>query len=370
MGWSTTDWTPGNIQQYANEFWEAIKERKIIMGQDVSSFHIPTAGAQIQAASVSAPTSPTGTFSFRWLQDWLFDWANIGMFRRSHDANGDPIPAPTDGDELYAVTNWGPYSLLASVSGIPAKNQFRRATTWPTDWTDWNDPAYSLGKIELYSPWQTGDILGPWIPADIQSAINKLVWRLGSRRWTNNGENNRWEGQTSYYREGRDWDEAKAEAEADYQEVGSQGNYFECYSAGARWYVPRNTGYDAKLKRSWGWLEVYDMPDDFAREVDWGFPALMYQSDDWSGYPMWDANGDAVVEGNNWLGTTVHAASSGTSYMWPTAVGNNVTPEDYPNWLPGNPNVDPWIHTRGYGVYTARTLIRWNVAGGLTYIAD
>ena len=87
-------------------------------------------------------------------------------------------------------------------------------------------------------------------------------------------------------------------------------------------------------------------------------------------YAMWDANGDAVVEGNNWLGTTVHAASSGTSYMWPTAVGNNVTPEDYPNWLPGNPNVDPWIHTRGYGVYTARTLIRWNVAGGLTYIAD
>ena len=40
MGWSTTDWNADSIQLYADEFWKAIKQRREVMGEDVSGFLI------------------------------------------------------------------------------------------------------------------------------------------------------------------------------------------------------------------------------------------------------------------------------------------------------------------------------------------
>lgn len=40
----------------------------------------------------------------------------------------------------------------------------------PADWTDYADAAYSYGPV------QPGDILGPWLWADLQAGINPLVW--------------------------------------------------------------------------------------------------------------------------------------------------------------------------------------------------
>ncbi|GAH18405.1 unnamed protein product, partial [marine sediment metagenome] len=152
---------------------------------------------------------------------------------------------PTTGDALAALTGWGPYSLLASVSGIPAMNQFRRATTWPEDWTDWNDPAYSLGKIQLYSPFTTSDIMGPWIFADIQSALNKLIWTWGREGWTANGTNNYWTGVSDWgygTQEDPDWLEAKAQAESRYSIYGSAENEPWTFSLGHNYSVPRHYG--------------------------------------------------------------------------------------------------------------------------------
>ena len=59
MSWSVTEWTPGNIQQYADEFWKAIKERKVVMGEDVSGFLIPQPGAILQSTSTKPPGSTT-----------------------------------------------------------------------------------------------------------------------------------------------------------------------------------------------------------------------------------------------------------------------------------------------------------------------
>ena len=47
---------------------------------------------------------------------------------------------------------------------------FRRATEWPTDWTNAADAAYSFGKITA------GDIVGPWIFEDLQKAFDAMRW--------------------------------------------------------------------------------------------------------------------------------------------------------------------------------------------------
>jgi hypothetical protein len=62
----------------------------------------------------------------------------------------------------YTLSTW------RTAAGIPSG--FRRATTWPTDWTDYADAAYSYGPI------QAGDIRGPWIFADLQKAFNAMRW--------------------------------------------------------------------------------------------------------------------------------------------------------------------------------------------------
>lgn len=50
------------------------------------------------------------------------------------------------------------------------ENGWRRATTWPSDWTDLDDPAYSYGYA------QVGDIYGPWIFDDLQKMLTALKW--------------------------------------------------------------------------------------------------------------------------------------------------------------------------------------------------
>ena len=52
---------------------------------------------------------------------------------------------------------------------------FRRATEWPTDWTNAADAAYSFGKITA------GDIVGPWIFEDLQKAFDAMRWTLATR---------------------------------------------------------------------------------------------------------------------------------------------------------------------------------------------
>jgi hypothetical protein len=53
-------------------------------------------------------------------------------------------------------------------------NGWRRATVYPTDWTDVDDPAYSYGFCEA------GDIIGPWLIADLQMAMTPLKWTASS----------------------------------------------------------------------------------------------------------------------------------------------------------------------------------------------
>ena len=162
-----------------------------------------------------------------------------------------------------------------------------------------------------------------------------------------------------------DWLEAKAQAESRYSIYGSAENEPWTYSLGHNYSVPRHYGLQAWLYRKYSWLYVFDVPDTYAREIDWAFLAQNYVNDD---FPegVFDDNGDGLTEGWNYHGTTSHPAGSGDTFIHPTVVGNNTTPEDYPAWC-----AYPWgkyVGTaRGYYVSSQRTLIRWNVNGGLEY---
>lgn len=77
----------------------------------------------------------------------------------------DPTPADYNGDA--AMPTEMTLAQLYTAGGITSG--FRRATTIPTDWTDYNDAAFSYGLITA------GDIIGPWIFADLQSVLNVMT---------------------------------------------------------------------------------------------------------------------------------------------------------------------------------------------------
>ena len=99
-----------------------------------------------------------------------------------------PTITTTDEDNEYQIQWVIPYDWSESPTSTapPVKNWaqfcdyspdmhadgFRRATTWPTDWTDLDDDAYSYGNMQI------GDIIGPWIFADLQTAFDNLRTRV------------------------------------------------------------------------------------------------------------------------------------------------------------------------------------------------
>ena len=194
-GWSTTDWAPGNIQAYADEFWQALGSRLSVIGETAP--YVPIAGADIQggnSGTPSAPGSTTGTFSWRWMQDQIEN--ECSHFVQSGDETDGSVWSLTSfngSEEGWPWDDWTFANLMKAIGGFavtptPATN-FRRVpsgTSYPSDWTDWNDAAYSYGKIVA------GDIMGPWIFQDLQKALNFLIWTVPSYSWTTGTDNYRW----------------------------------------------------------------------------------------------------------------------------------------------------------------------------------
>lgn len=94
---------------------------------------------------------------------------------------------------VYSATNLSTFYYNA---GIPSG--FRRATVFNpmvNVWTDYADPMYSYGLI------QEGDILGPWILHDIQSALEELKRFLITRNysWCSFVSYTSWEGHSGVF---------------------------------------------------------------------------------------------------------------------------------------------------------------------------
>lgn len=91
-------------------------------------------------------------------QSWM-EWFCVQFLDHRHSL--DPMPP------AFTLATW------RVAAGLHAYG-FRRAQSWPLDWTDQNDPAYQHGHM------QAGDIIGPWVFDDIQRGLSALRWARAS----------------------------------------------------------------------------------------------------------------------------------------------------------------------------------------------
>jgi len=90
-------------------------------------------------------------------------------------------------ETMYTRSSW---ITAAGLGGAKTSvyDCFRRATTRPTNWTNFSDAAYSYGIA------QDGDIIGPWLMVDIQLALKALKWTKKSLSATSDGQQKAGEG--------------------------------------------------------------------------------------------------------------------------------------------------------------------------------
>ncbi len=75
-------------------------------------------------------------------------------------------------------SNYSSWTTFCTNAGLSSSG-FRRITTqtWPTDWTDVDDAAYSYGYA------QPGDVVGPWNWEDIRLAFDEMTVMLKAGFW-------------------------------------------------------------------------------------------------------------------------------------------------------------------------------------------
>ena len=133
-------WEHARDRAAANQIINAYSERRQCIGDSAVS-------------ALSAGDNAQDTAYWMAMQDWCE--ASCTSFV-DHTATIEGASAIT----MFTLSTWRTEAGIA--------DGFRRATTQPADWTDYDDPAYSYGTIE------PGDIRGPWIFADLQKALHAL----------------------------------------------------------------------------------------------------------------------------------------------------------------------------------------------------
>lgn len=114
----------------------------------------------VGATEINAPTELTAVYDFvKNIQNALTNSDYYGKAVKP-DASWLGLAVGVDYPGNYAELG---LSQLYSDAGI--KHGFRRCVTAPTDWTNYNDAAYSYGKV------QRGDLIGPWIFKDLQDLL-------------------------------------------------------------------------------------------------------------------------------------------------------------------------------------------------------
>lgn len=139
-------WTSAQDRTAANEIITAYSECRQCVGD--SAVAALVAGGNVQ-----------DTAFWNDMQDWVE--ANCVYF-----VDDDSFSTATE----YANVNAIAYTLASFRTEAGIASGFRRATSWPTNWTNYADAAYSYGPI------QSGDIVGPWIYEDLQKAFDALRW--------------------------------------------------------------------------------------------------------------------------------------------------------------------------------------------------
>ena len=343
MGWTTitqnVEWQPAS---FVNEFQGAVLERSLAAGGlTTSEWADISAGDNIQGAEVSTPTQDRG---WKKMQERLETMASPNVvlqtgFIVSHDANGASLGAGYYDER--AVVRWT-LSAWRTASGIPSG--FRRATTLPADWTDYNDAAFSYGLM------QVGDIIGPWIFQDLQDGLNTLVWTdVKSPTWSREGENNEKDGSDT----GATWAATKTATETAYDgDTSTSGAAPYAATEG----VFFNPNYGARMRRAYSYLTA-SVPHHVERDVEFYNYAEELVGADSSDF---NANGDTVAEDTWKLWLTDSPANAAVAVVSSSVLGSLTRPVwcDQPN---GGSTA------RSYGITDERLIVRWDVTNGFVY---
>jgi hypothetical protein len=142
----TTITTGTDLQSMSlvNQIINAYSERRQALGQ--SAVADIAAGTDIQAASF-----------WNVIQDWIED--NAASF-----VDDDAAIA---GEAAVTMLSW---TEVKTRSGLTSGWRRVEGEYWPTDWTDYDDPEFTYGQMAA------GDFYGPWILADLASALSMLKW--------------------------------------------------------------------------------------------------------------------------------------------------------------------------------------------------
>ena len=330
MGWTPIS-LPLDVQSAAflNEYVDAINERADAVGaENVDAVEVDD---YIQFASLVA--------------GWQ---AKIEALATSF-VNSADYPGGFDGEtdvEMYTL------ATFRAAAGIP--DGFRRATAWPTDWTAYDDAAFSYGQM------QAGDItLAPWLFKDLQNALNIMIWTAdAAQTWTASGEDN-WN--ECFDGSVAGWAESKSLAEAQFAsgvnlcstDLSPRAVSFGAYHDGS-W------GAQAQRCRSY---RAWARPLDRTADADFYIRTAKYTCQDTN---VWDGNGDIPAGYENlvyrWRQETGITGLSGKSGAMLGALSQ-------PVWC-----AEPVVgNSKSAGYYcTAQgdvVVFKWNVVGGFEYTA-
>jgi hypothetical protein len=151
-----------------NEIWEAYNERAMAVGYGTNALLTTNDSPQVHGFYMNPGTVLTNGVAT--IQGGLVDIC--GRYVNTNEFFPQPAGYwPDTGTPL--IKSWGanlisPFVVTSFYQCAGITNGFRRATTYPADWTDYNDPAYSYGQAKA------GDIIGPWILEDLQRGIDVL----------------------------------------------------------------------------------------------------------------------------------------------------------------------------------------------------
>jgi len=358
VGWTPVtnnfDWSRASVVQ---EYFLAYRERWYACGGPLDWYgnpalpNVPAVGDDVQGAGLWA-----------YVQQYLEAMAPQFVNHQVSSGSLEGLTAAT----MWTLGAWRAAAGLAS--------GFRRATTMPADWTNYSDPAFSYGYM------QEGDIIGPWILADLQAGLNLLLWTQpldpdgGNWGWSF-GDLNFNEGHGS----GSTAAAARAAAEADFD--GGTNRADSCaWPLGSEHAFPRaETGwgggptYNAWMIREYeyGFFGTSFPGSTPACNVDW----YVYADFDIYPYADWNSNGDwpagyAMQTLHKWLsdsGLTGISNPSGPGLLFKSSAHFGSAAK--PAWgaLPAHyyGYGDPYIISGAVRFYA---VAKWNVPGGFAHV--
>lgn len=352
MGWNR-DWSSASVVPWitvtdVNDFIKAANERQTaINGQadlydekaagDTSCGHCRVAGG------------------YNWIRDLQgFVQNKHNFFVVSHEGGVQRDPAHWEGGATPPRDDrYGSLADVFSAAGLPYSD-WRRYTVHPSE-----------GGAVQYGVAQAGDVLGPWLLADLQATLNVLVWRgttaqdYGGAAWSNEGETNVYDGDGDRK---PTWEEAKADAEAKWGPwYAADDEAPRCYSSGGPFY----DDFTAYLYRRYAYLVTWDWCSDRACGLDFFAYAQSWEY-------SWDANGDDVLEEaySLWHSQTEPAGVSGGRDIVSTAPLGGTTQPNWPGIPPPEESFSHGYQVTGYispVIPDGAVLLRYDVAGGFEY---